>query len=175
MAALVAAKADVNMPFNHAAKFTPLLYAAQCNAGLGVVKQLVEAGADVCAVDQSYGLTALHWISENVDGGGKWPRGDKGKKRIAMADYMLQHGAQPCLTTKNWVDLSASHFGFLSERTLQSGKTPYEYAVVQNQSEYAAFLRDWKPAAATVASTPKPKQPTPTVAIEPSCSQFNER
>ena len=98
VAALLAAKADVHLTSNTPDKSTALLIACYYNAGLKVVKKLVEAGSDVVATN-SMGYNALHSFvrTDHVDDQ-RWPGGEK--ERIAMAEYLLQHGAQPCLSIK---------------------------------------------------------------------------
>ena len=96
---LLAAKADVNLKHSDSG-YTALHYAALLNAGLSVVTKLIEAKA-VNAVDNN-NATALHELS-NWGNGVYWAGDDDGlnKDRIAMADHLLAHGAQPSLTIKN--------------------------------------------------------------------------
>jgi len=148
VALLLTAKADVNSIATGGDpiyKRTSLLLAASYNIGLGVMAKLVNAGANVCITDQYDGGgsigghgTALHWIACYGDGFNNWPKGDNDRSRIPMAEYLLQHGAQPCLDIKS-----------------KSGLTPYDYAVKRGRKDLARFYRDWKPSSSSSSSSPK--------------------
>jgi len=135
VSALLTAKANVRLVTKDSYERTALLRATHYNAGLKVVKMLIEAGSGtnkpsrtVCeggnfhdedlasAIDTFFAYSALHWLCAHD----KCWNGER--ERIAMASYLLQHGAQPSLTFRN-----------------KMGQTPAAYAHYQNHTAVCSF------------------------------------
>jgi len=112
---LLSAKADVNMRCSSRNGLTPLLYAVWFNVGVGIVRQLLDAGADLFVVDEYYLSPVLHWLCDRPTTGD-----NATASRCVMARFLMDQGAMPLLAT--------------------SHRTAYQYAVGSN-SELIAFYQ----------------------------------
>jgi len=116
--ALLDGKANVNIVSKDGNSWTPLLYATFYASGMGIVRQLIEARADPCALHNDRD-TVLHSIAILE----RW----EGTARVEMAAYLLANGAQPCLTMKS------ANYGSVE-------RTPAAFAEHKKLVELAKFL-----------------------------------